>query len=157
MRTIQDSWTNLAQKLEEAEYTSSTWSPGTHPVNYFKYKIVERALSFPAAINNCKAQRGGLLYGDKDITNFIPDLPNKTEVWYSTKDTRPLLAMKPEDVQYFSDNIGTCYTVYKSEVIRATAAKEVECQQSHKSVCIKMIEEHRELYTYKQDIQDLQE
>ena len=157
VKTIQESWTSLAQKLKDVEYTATTWLPGTHPFNYFKYKIIDRALSFPAAINNCKAQGGGLLYGDKDITKYIPNLPDKTEVWYSTKDTMPLLAMKPDDIQYFSENIGTCYTVYKTEPVLTAAAKEVECQQSHKSVCIKMADEHRELYTYRQDIQDLNE
>ena len=154
--TVQESWANIAKKLKEIDYTPTTWTSGTHPFYPFKYKLIDRPLSFPAAVANCKIQGGSLLHGDKDITKYIPDLPEKTDTWYSTKDTTPLLAMKQSDIQYFNDNIGTCYTVSKAESpSEMIIAKEANCQQKHKSICTKMIEQYREKYTYRKDVETL--
>lgn len=157
MLTIKASWANLVQKLNDLDYTVGPWTPGTHPFNLFKYKIVNRPLAFAAATKNCEQMSGNLLYGDADIAKYIPDLAIARKVWYSTKDTRPVTAMKDTDIQNFVDNIGTCYTVAKEDENPATSivAQEERCDQTHGSICVKMLESYREIYTYDQDIQDM--
>ena len=156
LSTIKTSWTSLGQKLNELEFTPGPWTSGTHPFNHFKYKVVTRPLAFAAATKNCERMSGNLLYGDIDLAKFIPDLREEGDkVWYSTKDTRPLSAMKNEDVQNFINNIGTCYTVTKTAPPVTVTAREEGCEQKHVSICIKMVESHRELYTYETDIQHM--
>ena len=156
LSTIRTSWTSLGKKLNDLEFNPGQWTPGTHPFNYFKYKVVNRPLAFATATKNCKKMSGNLLYGDIDLAKYIPDLEEEgNRVWYSTKDTRPLSAMKNEDVQYFLDNIGTCYTMKKTTPPVTIVSQEERCDQKHVSICIKMVESHRELYTYENDIQHI--
>ena len=97
--TIKNSWSNIAQKLSDIDHTTGPWTPGTHPFNHFKYKIIRRKITFAAATRNCGRLSGSLLHGDIDIAKYIPELEKETKIWYSTKDTRPIMAMKNEDIQ----------------------------------------------------------
>ena len=154
--TIKTSWTNIAHKLDNIDHTTGSWKPGTHPFNPFKYIKITRRMAFAAATRNCGTLSGNLLYGDADLAKYIPELTNKNPVWYSTKDTRPIATMKNEDIQYFGDNIGTCYTVNQKSPT-TIEAHEAACNQKHESVCIKMLENHQEAYTYDSDVQDMKQ
>lgn len=153
LTTIKSSWTNLVKKINELEYIKGPWTSGTHPFNFFKYKMVTRPLTFPAATRNCEGMSGYLMYGDADLAKYIPDLDPNNKVWYSTKDTRPVTAMKADDIQDFVDNIGTCYTISKTNPPEVIAAHEERCDQKHVSICIKMLEKPRESFTYKEDVE----
>ena len=152
LSTIRASWTGLVQKLDDLEYTSGPWTPGTHPFNYFKYKLVIRPLAFATAMKNCERMAGNLIYGDMDLAKHIPDFNEDSKVWYSTKDTRSMTAMKSDDIQNFVDSIGTCYTLTKTTHPVTIVSREENCDKKHASICVKMLESHREVYTYEADI-----
>ena len=154
--TIKNSWSNIAQKLSDIDHTTGPWTPGTHPFNHFKYKIIRRKITFAAATRNCGRLSGSLLHGDIDIAKYIPELEKETKIWYSTKDTRPIMAMKTEDIQDFVNNIGTCYTIENSAPPIIVTAHEEDCNQKHISICTKMLNNRREAYTYTKDVQYMQ-
>ena len=81
--TIKNSWSNIAQKLSDIDHTTGPWTPGTHPFNHFKYKIIRRKITFAAATRNCGRLSGSLLHGDIDIGKYIPELEKETKIWLS--------------------------------------------------------------------------
>ena len=154
LTTIETSWSEISKQLDEVEYIQrGGWHPSNHITITDRYKSVRTHLTFAEAISHCRRIDGYLLYGNKDILKYMTEIPENTEIWFSTKDTRALRAVIQEDVNKFSSNIGTCYTIKHSSL--SVTASEVQCDSTHRFVCMKEAEQVSDLYHYQQDIETM--
>ena len=154
LTTIETSWSEISKQLEEVEYIQrGGWHPSNHITITDRYKSVRTHLTFAEAISHCRRIDGYLLYGNKDILKYMTEIPENTEIWFSTKDTRALRAVIQEDVNKFSSNIGTCYTIKHSSL--SVTASEVQCDSTHRFVCMTEAEQVSDLYHYQQDIETM--
>ena len=154
LTTIETSWSEISKQLDEVEYIQrGGWHPSNHITITDRYKSVRTHLTFAEAISHCRRIDGYLLYGNKDILKYMTEIPENTEIWFSTKDTRALRAVIQEDVNKFSSNIGTCYTIKHSSL--SVTASEVQCDSTHRFVCMTEAEQVSDLYHYQQDIETM--
>jgi len=154
LTTIETSWSEISKQLDEVEYIQrGGWHPSNHITITDRYKSVRTHLTFAEAIAHCRRIDGYLLYGNKDILKYMTEIPENTEIWFSTKDTRALRAVIQEDVNKFSSNIGTCYTIKHSSL--SVTASEVQCDSTHRFVCMTEAEQVSDLYHYQQDIETM--
>merc|ERR1712240_662996 len=154
LTTIETSWSEISKQLDEVEYIQrGGWHPSNHITITDRYKSVRTHLTFAEAISPCRRIDGYLLYGNKDILKYMTEIPENTEIWFSTKDTRALRAVIQEDVNKFSSNIGTCYTIKHSSL--SVTASEVQCDSTHRFVCMTEAEQVSDLYHYQQDIETM--
>ena len=154
LTTIETSWSEISKQLDEVEYIQrGGWHPSNHITITDRYKSVRTHLTFAEAISHCRRIDGYLLYGNKDILKYMTEIPENTEIWFSTKDTRALRAVIQDDVNKFSSNIGTCYTIKHSSL--SVTASEVQCDSTHRFVCMTEAEQVSDLYHYQQDIETM--
>ena len=154
LTTIETSWSEISKQLDEVEYIQrGGWHPSNHITITDRYKSVRTHLTFAEAISHCRRIDGYLLYGNKDILKYMTEIPENTEIWFSTKDTRALRAVIQEDVNKFSSNIGTCYTIKHNSL--SVTASEVQCDSTHRFVCMTEAEQVSDLYHYQQDIETM--
>ena len=154
LTTIATSWSEISKQLDEVEYIQrGGWHPSNHITITDRYKSVRTHLTFAEAISHCRRIDGYLLYGNKDILKYMTEIPVNTEIWFSTKDTRALRAVIQEDVNKFSSNIGTCYTIKHNSL--SVTASEVQCDSTHRFVCMTEAEQVSDLYHYQQDVETM--
>ena len=154
LTTIETSWSEISKQLDEVEYIQrGGWHPSNHITITDRYKSVRTHLTFAEAISHCRRIDGYLLYGNKDILKYMTEIPVNTEIWFSTKDTRALRAVIQEDVNKFSSNIGTCYTIKHNSL--SVTASEVQCDSTHRFVCMTEAEQVSDLYHYQQDVETM--